>query len=196
MGCGCRKSCRELFKELNILPLSSQYIFSLLLFVFNNTDYFVSNSVFHSCTTRQRNDLHLPQVTLAMYQKGVCYSGIKICKGLSKAIKDIYSNLISLKLIEITFFIHIHYYTLDEFFLTNGNILFLLCLYYRFFLHCTIIFIFSILTNYPLFFYFKLIFKLCITVFICFFSLYICIPYFIFLRICNLYLFVFAYFNL
>jgi hypothetical protein len=41
MGCGSRQSCRELFKELKILPLSSQYTFSLLLFAVNNRDYFV-----------------------------------------------------------------------------------------------------------------------------------------------------------
>jgi len=33
LRCGYRESCRELFKELKILPLSSQYIFSLLLFI-------------------------------------------------------------------------------------------------------------------------------------------------------------------
>jgi hypothetical protein len=33
-----RESCRELFKELIILTLSSQNIFSLLLFVVNNRD--------------------------------------------------------------------------------------------------------------------------------------------------------------
>jgi hypothetical protein len=41
MGCGYRESCGELFKELKILPLSSQYIFTLLLFLFIR-DYFVS----------------------------------------------------------------------------------------------------------------------------------------------------------
>jgi hypothetical protein len=41
MGCGCGESCRELLKELKILTLSSQYIFSLLLFIVNNRDYFV-----------------------------------------------------------------------------------------------------------------------------------------------------------
>jgi hypothetical protein len=41
MGYGCRESCTELFEELKILTLSSQYIFSLLLFVVNNRDYFV-----------------------------------------------------------------------------------------------------------------------------------------------------------
>jgi hypothetical protein len=35
-GYGYRDSCRELFKELKILTLSSQYIFSILLFVVNN----------------------------------------------------------------------------------------------------------------------------------------------------------------
>jgi len=33
-------SCRQLFKELNILPIQSKYIFSILLFVTNNKDHF------------------------------------------------------------------------------------------------------------------------------------------------------------
>ena len=70
---GYRESCRELFKELKKLQLSSLYIFSLLLFVVNNRDYFVSNSVYHNINTRQKNDLHLPQVSLTMYQKEVYY---------------------------------------------------------------------------------------------------------------------------
>jgi len=60
MGYGYRESCRELFKELKMLTLSSQYIFSLLLFIVNNRDYFVSNSVCHNIHTRRKNDLHLP----------------------------------------------------------------------------------------------------------------------------------------
>jgi hypothetical protein len=63
MGCGYRESCRELFKELKILTHSSQYIFSLLLFVVNNRDYFVSNSVHYNINMRQKNDLHFPQVS-------------------------------------------------------------------------------------------------------------------------------------
>jgi len=39
MGCGYREFCRELFKGIKILPLSLQYIFSLLLFIVNNRDY-------------------------------------------------------------------------------------------------------------------------------------------------------------
>jgi hypothetical protein len=92
MGCGYRESCRELFKELKILPLSSQYIFSLLLFAVKNRNYFVSNNAYRSNNTRQRNDLPPPRVTLTMYQKAVYNLGIKIFNALTKAIKDVSSK--------------------------------------------------------------------------------------------------------
>jgi len=44
MGVSNNVSCRELFKKLNILPLYSQYIFSLLLFVVKNINMFTLNS--------------------------------------------------------------------------------------------------------------------------------------------------------
>ena len=92
MGRGYRESCRKLFVELKILPLTSQYIFSLLLFVVNNRNYFIPNSVYHDSNTRHRNDLYLPQATLAMYQKRVYYSRIKVFNGLPRALKDISSK--------------------------------------------------------------------------------------------------------
>jgi hypothetical protein len=33
MGCSYRESCPDVFKELNVLPLKSQYIRSLMMFV-------------------------------------------------------------------------------------------------------------------------------------------------------------------
>jgi hypothetical protein len=71
-------SCRQLFKDLNILPIQSQYIFSILLFVTINKDQFLSNSQVHKINTRQTSDLYVPTANLAIYQKGVYYSGIKI----------------------------------------------------------------------------------------------------------------------
>jgi len=53
MGIGYRKSCRESFKEIKILTLSSQYIFSLLLFVVHNRGYFASNCVYYDINTRK-----------------------------------------------------------------------------------------------------------------------------------------------
>jgi len=54
IGCGHRESCKKLFVELKILPLASQYIFSLLLFVVNNRNYFTPNSAFYDSNTRER----------------------------------------------------------------------------------------------------------------------------------------------
>jgi len=45
MGIGYRESCTGLFTKLKILTHSSQYIFSLLLFVVHNRSYFAPNSV-------------------------------------------------------------------------------------------------------------------------------------------------------
>jgi len=116
MGYSYRESCRELFKELKIITLSSQLMFSLFLFVVNNRDYFVSNDVNNNINTRQKNDLHLPHVSLAMYQKGVYYSGITIFNGLPKAIKGISSKTKKFK-IRLKHHLLTHsFYSLDEFF--------------------------------------------------------------------------------
>jgi hypothetical protein len=116
MGYIYRESCRELFKELKIITLSSQLIFALLLFVVNNRDYFVSNDVNNNINTRQKNDLHLPHVSLAMYQKGVYYSGITIFKGLPKAIKDISSKPKKFKIPLKNHLLTHSFYSLDVFF--------------------------------------------------------------------------------
>jgi hypothetical protein len=113
MGYGYRESCRELFKELKILTLSSQHIFSLLLFSVNNRDYFVSNSVYHNINTRRKYYLHLPQVSLALYQKGVYYSGIKIFNGFSTAIKDISSRPKKVKIALKHYLLTHSFYSLD-----------------------------------------------------------------------------------
>ena len=66
-----RASCRDLFKKLCILPLQSQYIFSLLMFVAKNKDFLKTNSDFHSFNTRSKQDLHIPIDNLTIFQKGV-----------------------------------------------------------------------------------------------------------------------------
>jgi hypothetical protein len=47
MNASKNASCQQLFKELNILPIQSQYIFSALLFVIKNKDQFLFNSQVH-----------------------------------------------------------------------------------------------------------------------------------------------------
>jgi len=58
-GCSNRVSCCEVLKNLVVLPLHSQYIFSLLLFVVKNRELFRSNSDVRNINTRYHSDLHL-----------------------------------------------------------------------------------------------------------------------------------------
>ena len=52
-------SCRELFKKQKILPLQSQYIYSMLLFNIKNKDQFPLNSNTHTINTRHKNNIHV-----------------------------------------------------------------------------------------------------------------------------------------
>ena len=66
-------SCRQLFKDLRILLVQSQYIYSILLFITKNKDQFLTNSQVHRINTRQTSDLYVPTANLTLYQKGVYY---------------------------------------------------------------------------------------------------------------------------
>jgi len=50
-GCANRVSCRNLFKKLQILPLTSQYMLPLLMFVVKN--FFSTNIENNNIDTRQ-----------------------------------------------------------------------------------------------------------------------------------------------
>ena len=111
-----RVSCRESFKKLNILPLYSQYILSILLFVVNNTDKFTINSDVHSITARHRSDLQPPLTRLAKHKKGIYYSGIKIFNYLPQNIKNLFRNVKKFKLTLKRFLSVGSFYTLEEYF--------------------------------------------------------------------------------
>ena len=65
-----RDSFRQLFKNLKILPLKSQYIFSVLLFVAKNRDLYESNSEIHNVNTRFSSDFYILQLqTLQLSRK-------------------------------------------------------------------------------------------------------------------------------
>ena len=72
-----RDSCREYFKILKILPLQSQYLLSLLIFVADNRDYFRLNSEIHSFNTKNKLNFHPPLSKLTVFHRGPYYSGIK-----------------------------------------------------------------------------------------------------------------------
>jgi hypothetical protein len=83
-----------------MLPLQSQYIFPLLLFVAKKRNYFIANTDSNDTDTCYNYNLYLPSTNLSIVQKGVLFSGSKIynqlplnIKLLSKDIKVFKSSL-------------------------------------------------------------------------------------------------------
>ena len=111
-----RQSCRELFKRLSILPLHSQYIWSLSLFVVKNMDKFKSNSEIHSINTRHGSDLFLPTARLSKYQKGAYFSGIQVFNRLPQSINCLSGNVNKFKSSPQKFLLLGSFYTLEEYF--------------------------------------------------------------------------------
>jgi hypothetical protein len=107
---------RDLFKKLHILPLTSQYLLSLLMFVVQHKDLFITSIESHNLETRQSNNLYIPQANLSIYQKGAYYSGIKIFNKLPSNIKNVNGNIAKFKTTLKKFIYTNSFYTLDEYF--------------------------------------------------------------------------------
>jgi hypothetical protein len=115
-GCRSRGSCRDLFKNLKILPLPSQYILSLLLFVVNNRDKFKLKSDVHNINTRQKYNFHHPSSNLSIYQKEVYPFGIKVFNNLPHSIKNLSNGTKQFKS-ALKNYLHTHsFYTIAEYF--------------------------------------------------------------------------------
>jgi hypothetical protein len=124
MGRGYRESCRDLFKELDILPLRSQYIYSLMMFVIKNREKFVTNKDYHKLKTRQDLNMHMHQVNLAIFSKGVYHIAIKVFDGLPDTLKINSSYLKKFKanLKDFLYFNTMEEFLIDVFHLENGVI--------------------------------------------------------------------------
>jgi len=114
MEMGIRDLCRKYFKILNIFPLISQYIFSLL-FVVNYKCHFRMNFEIHNINTRQISDCSSPLLHLTIYQRGQFYMGIKLYKCFPTEIKYLSNNTNKFKLL-LRSFLHQHsLYTMDKY---------------------------------------------------------------------------------
>jgi len=114
--CRYRDSCRKLFINLEILPLPSQYILSLLMFMIRNRSQFLVNSEIHHINTRQHANFYQLSVNVAKYQKGVCYLGVKVFNALPSDIKTEFNNPGNFKVVLQKFLYEKSFYSLDEYF--------------------------------------------------------------------------------
>jgi len=115
-----RDSCRHLFKNLKVLPLKSQYIFSLLLFVARNRDLYESNKEIHNINIRFISDLHTPTANFTTFQKDPFYFGIKVFNHLPTSIKNTSYDIKQFRSVLKSFLLVNSFYS-KEYFSSNSN---------------------------------------------------------------------------
>jgi hypothetical protein len=115
-----------------MLPLQSQFIFSILLFVVKNRNCFRSNTDIHDMKTRFNHNLHLPTTNLSVVQRGVLFSGSRIYNHLPSNIKLKSENIKEFKLLLKTCLTEQVFYSIDEYYKSSSKWtllwLFLLCI--------------------------------------------------------------------
>jgi hypothetical protein len=110
-----RTSCRRLFKKLDILPVPSQYIYSLMNLFVNNQENFQINSSIHNINTRNKHHLHKPIANLSCFQKNAFYSGIRIFNSLPRSITNLKNGKTQFK-ITLKKYLNAHsFYSVEEF---------------------------------------------------------------------------------
>jgi hypothetical protein len=87
-----------------------------MMFVIKNRDKFVINKDYHKVNTRQNINLHMYQVNLAKYGKGVHHMAVKVFNGLPYKLKVISNDVREFK-VKLKDFLYLNsFYTLKEFF--------------------------------------------------------------------------------
>jgi hypothetical protein len=116
MGSKSKDSCRKLFISLEILPLPSLYIFSLLRFVIKNKYLFTTNNETHNYGTRQQVDFYYPLANLKKFQTGVHYMSVKIYNSLPIHTKNVSNNKKEFESLLKKFLLENSFYSLEEFY--------------------------------------------------------------------------------
>jgi hypothetical protein len=99
-----------------MLPVPSQYIYSLMRFFIENQEKFQTNSSAHNINTRNKHHFHRPVATLSCFQKGASYSGIRIFSSWPRSITNLKNEKTHFK-VALKKFLNAHsFYSVDEFF--------------------------------------------------------------------------------
>jgi hypothetical protein len=112
---GVRQPCREAFKNMQIMTLYSQYIFSLILFTVKNKHLFAPNNEIQKYKTRNNTNLHLPTVNITKFYKGPYILGSKAFNHLPRHIKILANDMKSFKSSK-RFLYHNSFYSIEEYY--------------------------------------------------------------------------------
>jgi hypothetical protein len=115
VGAHPRTPCRNLLKNLEILCVPCQYIFSLINFFFNNQEIFQTNSSVCSINTRNKRHLQKPIANLSCFQKSAFYSSIRIFNILPYSVTNLKNEKAQFK-VALRRYLNAHsFYSVDEF---------------------------------------------------------------------------------
>ena len=117
-----RTSCRSLFKQLEILPVSCQYIRSLMKFIINNQAIFQTNSAIHNINLRNKHQLHRTNANLSCFQKSIFATGTKIFNTLPPSVTILKNDRAKFKA-SLRKYLHTHcFYSINEFFMSKEDL--------------------------------------------------------------------------
>jgi hypothetical protein len=120
LGLGQRTSCRQKFKELQILTVTNLCILKMMMFVIKTPDKYQTNDKIHTKNTRQRNQLCLQSLRLSSVQKGVYHSSIRTFNKPPAHIAQLCGNIIAFKNTLKKFLIKNSFYSINEFMSDNN----------------------------------------------------------------------------
>jgi hypothetical protein len=115
-----RDSCRDIFKNMQIMTYS-QYIYSIILFTVNNQHFFTSNNEIHRYNTRNNNNFHPPLANLTKFNKGPYISGIKVFNHLPQYLKTLHHNSTHFRASLKRFLYHHSFYSMEKYYEHKEN---------------------------------------------------------------------------
>lgn len=114
-----RESCRDTFRQNNILTAYGVYIYEVLLFTYKNRENLVDLTYRHDYETRNINYMY-PKHRLSNFEKSLLYTGIKMYNRLPNHVKGC-GNLHTFKKSVFRFLILLEPYNMDEYLNNNGT---------------------------------------------------------------------------
>lgn len=114
VGVSQRCSCRDLFRQLGILPLPSLFIYEVLLLIRSMESELPRNRDFHSYPTREASNFAIPKHNRTTYENNPLYVGIKLYNKLNLPCKNLNISLFKRKL--KNYLVDKCFYSMEEYF--------------------------------------------------------------------------------
>jgi hypothetical protein len=114
VGVSARTSCRQLFKELNILTLVSLYELEVICYIREHHQFVELNSNIHTYNTQRKMVIHIQSYSTDLYTRSVINIGTKLYNKLPGYIQEIDSYKTFKKELK-SFLLLLTFYSVEEF---------------------------------------------------------------------------------